>query len=50
MTLLEMVLALLALFGHAALWIGAYNRLHQRLHNQGIFHEHAAPRNHHGEE
>jgi hypothetical protein len=28
---------------------GAYNRLHQRLHNQGIFHEHAAPRNHHGE-
>jgi hypothetical protein len=26
---------------------GAYNRLHQRLHRNGVFHEHSAPHEHH---
>jgi hypothetical protein len=26
---------------------GAYNRLHQRMHRNGVFHEHSAPNDHH---
>lgn len=26
---------------------GAYNRLHERMHRQGVFHEHTAPNQHH---
>ncbi|MBX2997267.1 MAG: CehA/McbA family metallohydrolase [Caldilineaceae bacterium] len=26
---------------------GAYNRLHQRMHRNGVFHQHAAPADHH---
>ncbi len=26
---------------------GAYNRLHQRMHRNGVFHDHSAPQNHH---